>query len=154
MDNINDKLEIESNKVLEEGTHYSAASKEYTELVRNLTALENLRLAREKTENDQKRSEAQAEIDRLKAENERLKLELEKKKLDEQIRLDRIRVENEHEERLARSKADIIGSLADVGKTVFAGIVTFGTTWTMLNFEQVGNITSKIMAFIPKPKVG
>lgn len=153
MTDLNDKLEIESNKVLDEGTHYSAASKEYTELVRNLTALESMRLAREKAENDQKRAEAQAEIDRQKAENERLKLEIEKKKLDEQIRLDRIKVENEHEERLARVKADIIGSRVDFGKTVFAGLVTGITTWGMLNFEQAHNITSKILAFIPKPKM-
>lgn len=36
--------------------------------------------------------------------------------------------------------------------TIVSGVVTIGTTVMILDFEKLGNITSKAMSFIPKPR--
>ena len=36
--------------------------------------------------------------------------------------------------------------------TIVSGIVTVGTTVLILDFEKLGNVTSKAMSFIPKPR--
>lgn len=36
--------------------------------------------------------------------------------------------------------------------TIMSGIFTIVTTFAILDFEKLGNITSKAMSFVPKPK--
>ena len=36
--------------------------------------------------------------------------------------------------------------------TIVSALVTIGTTFAILDFEKLGNITSKAMSFVPKPK--
>lgn len=36
--------------------------------------------------------------------------------------------------------------------TIISGVVTIGSTILILDFEKLGNITSKAMSFVPKPR--
>lgn len=36
--------------------------------------------------------------------------------------------------------------------TIVSAFVTIGTTFAILDFEKLGNITSKAMSFVPKPR--
>lgn len=36
--------------------------------------------------------------------------------------------------------------------TIVSGLVTIGTTFAILDFEKLGNVTSKALNFVPKPR--
>lgn len=121
-------LEIEMAKVLEEASKYSAASKEYTESIKNWSVLENARLNRERAE-------------------------FERKRATEQMRIEKNKSAYDHEEKIARCKNDRVGHFVDFAKCAAGLLTTIGTTAIILNYEELKNLTSKALAFIPKPRL-
>lgn len=112
----------------EEASKYSAASKEYTETMKNISVLENVKLAR----------------DKFLAEREEAK---------EKIRLERIKAEYEHEEKMERLKTERAGHMTELSKGIIGGIFMVAGIVIVLNYEELHPVVSKAMNLVVKPRV-
>lgn len=103
--------------------------------------------------------------DMLKTQYERINEELEKAEPGSKEYHDLLKDWNDiHERLMVEDKADIEVAFKnqellkpwyrkiDVNTMISAGVTIFGMV-TMLNFEKIGNITSKAFSWIPKPRM-
>jgi len=103
-------------------------SREYHEIAKDLELVQSLILKEQKAETENEFRNVQED------------------RAERQLAL-----EEEKEERLREEAKKPFLKRIDPN-TIMSGIFTIVTTFAILDFEKLGNITSKAMSFVPKPK--
>ena len=103
-------------------------SREYHEIAKDLELVQSLILKEQKAETENEFKNVQED------------------RAERQLAL-----EEEKEERLREEAKKPFLKRIDPN-TIMSGIFTIVTTFAILDFEKLGNITSKAMNFVPKPK--
>lgn len=118
-------FEKEIKDSLEEADQYSAASKEFTETVKNVVALDSAKLAREKFEAEREESK-------------------------EKLKLERLKMQYEHEEKMERYQTERAAQRTELIKGVITGGFMIGGLLIALYYEQTRPIVTKTLSMIPK----
>lgn len=110
---------------LDEADKYSASSKEFTESVKNIVALDSAKLAHEKFEAEREESK-------------------------EKLKLERLKMQYEHEEKMERYQTERAGQRNELIKGVITGGFMIGGLLIALYYEQTRPIVTKTLSMIPK----
>lgn len=103
-------------------------SREYHEIAKDLELIQSLMMREQKAETDNEFKNVQED------------------RAERQLALEEAKEERMREE----AKKPFLKRIDP--NTIMSGIFTIVTTFAILDFEKLGNITSKAMSFVPKPR--
>ena len=103
-------------------------SREYHEIAKDLELIQSLMMREQKAETDNEFKNIQED------------------RAERQLALEEAKEERMREE----AKKPFLKRIDP--NTIMSGIFTIATTFAILDFEKLGNITSKAMSFVPKPR--